>query len=88
MASKKKSSSKKPATLKVQLWTYMSNQGDGSAVAKYFNTEAEAEHYASFDDERFCDDIYRETFELDPKTLKLVKIPKNYREEDEENDDE
>lgn len=81
MASKKKSSSSKKSSaskvkpLEIKLWVYMSNCGDGSAVAKYFNTEAEAEEFAEPDGERFCDDIFEKTLRLDPKTLKLLKVP-------------
>jgi hypothetical protein len=76
MASKK-TSSKKPASknLSIKLWVYMSNCGDGSAAPKFFNTEQEAEDFAEPDGERFCDDIFQTTLRLDPKTLKLLKVP-------------
>lgn len=45
--------------MKVSFWVYISNLGDGSAACLIFNSKASAEHYASFDEERFCDDIYK-----------------------------
>ncbi len=83
MASKKTSSKKTPA-LNIKLWVYMSNCGDGSAVARYFNTEAEAEAFAEPDGERFCDDIYQETFKLDPETHRLLSVPVRDDDDDDE----
>lgn len=67
MATKKTAAKKaaKPQTIKAKFWIYMSNQGDGSAVAKFFSSEVAAEKYASHDDERFCEDIYSKTLEFD-----------------------
>lgn len=50
--------------IKVTMWLYMRNGGDGSASAKFFPTEQKAEQAAEEDDERFCDDIYPVTIVL------------------------
>lgn len=52
-------------TIKVKFWLYMQNQNDGSAVAKFFNSEEAAEEYAKDDVERFSDDIYSKELEFD-----------------------
>ena len=60
------------AKLKVKFWIYMQNNGDGSACAKFFKTEGEAEMAAADDDERYCDDIYPKTITVDTETCELA----------------
>jgi len=48
--------------MKVKLWIYIENLGDGSAAARFFSSNENAEEYASHDTERFCDDIYPVSF--------------------------
>ena len=51
--------------MKVQLYLYIQNMGDGSCSVKFFNSRESAEKFAEPDDERFCEDIYPKTLELD-----------------------
>lgn len=67
---KKQPSNSLPFTL--NLWVYIENCGDGSAVARFYNTEEEANSAADEDDERFCDDVYETSITIDPTTGKLV----------------
>lgn len=73
--------------MKIKFWVYMKNMSDGSAVAHFFSSEKAAEKYASYDDERFCDDIYQDTIEVDAKGKLVGPNPVHYKEE-EENEDE
>lgn len=67
--------------MKNSVWLYIQSLGDGSVAVKFFSSEKAAEHYASFDDERLCDDIYEEN-------LSNLEIdPVNWREEDEKEED-
>lgn len=52
-------------TIKVRLWTYIKNFGDGSYGIRFFKTKDAAETYASYDDERCCDDINLYELEFD-----------------------
>lgn len=60
--------------MKIKFWTYIENLYDGSCAIRFFNSEEEAEAYAEKDDERFCDDINVKELEIDPVTLKLMKV--------------
>jgi hypothetical protein len=60
--------------MKVNFWVFLRNNDDGSASAVYFPTEELAEQYASWDDERFCDDVYEQTLEFDENGV-LVPNP-------------
>ena len=51
--------------MKVEVFIYMKNLGDGSCCVRFFNSKSHAEQYAEKDDERFCDDIYSKTLEFD-----------------------
>ena len=59
--------------MKIKLWVHIQNCGDGSAVAKFFNSLEEAEEYAEEygGDERLCEDVYSYTLEID-ETGKIV----------------
>lgn len=58
-------------SITVEFWVYINNNGDGGASALAFDSEAAAEEYASHDDERYTDDIYKKTleFSLDGKLV-------------------
>lgn len=59
----------------VKVWTYISNMGDGSACARFFNTQEEAEAYAEASgDDRFCDDIEPKTLEFDATSSGYVLL--------------
>lgn len=65
----------------VKVWTYISNGGDGSASARFFNSEADAEAYAEESgDDRFCDDICQKTLEFDttPNGFVLLNPSKHH----------
>lgn len=51
-----------------QLVTYVRSNGDGSCSVLLFTSKEKAERYASFDDERNCDDIngFYPTKAIDP----------------------
>lgn len=53
--------------MKITLWLYMQNAGDGSANARVFPSKRTAELYAETTDlgGRFCDDISSITIEVD-----------------------
>ncbi len=72
--------------LTLRPWVYLQSLGDGSATALLFNTEKEAEAYAEHDDERLCDDVFRDTIKVNLKTGKLLDVP--VREEDDDDEDE
>jgi len=55
----------KKKTIKVKFWTYTPNNGDGSYGIKFFSSKEAAEEYASYDDERACDDIRYVELEVD-----------------------
>ncbi len=59
--------------MKIKFWTYNSNSGDGSNHILFFSTEALAEAYAEFDDERNCDDINEHELEVDIATGQIIK---------------
>lgn len=61
--------------IKVKIWVYMENCGDGSCVARFFNLEKDAEAYAGNDNERFCEDIVFEELQIDELTGKLLNPP-------------
>ena len=50
--------------MKINFWVYIENLYDGSACARFFNSKEEAEEYAKDHDERFCDDIYPKSLEV------------------------
>lgn len=56
----------KPEEAKIELkfQVFLRNNGDGSAYTYFFNTEEEAEEYASKDWERLCDDVFPETITI------------------------
>jgi hypothetical protein len=56
----------------IKLAVYIRNLGDGSCSVKFFNTEDEAEKFASKDNERNCDDVYTISIEVDANG-KLIK---------------
>jgi hypothetical protein len=59
----------------IKVWTYISNGGDGSASARFFNSEEEAEAYAEASgDDRFCDDISIETLEFDTTSSGFILL--------------
>lgn len=65
--------------MKVKVWTYVENLGDGSCAVRFFNTEEEASAYADDDNsDRFCDDINPETLEFD-ESGKLLNPDKHNR---------
>jgi len=45
--------------MKVKIWIYIKNNGDGSCSARFFSSEKDAQFYAKDDDERNTDDIYQ-----------------------------
>lgn len=51
--------------MKVKLWYFIKNCGDGSCVPKFFKSKKAAENYAEFFDERFCEDVDSVTLEFD-----------------------
>ena len=52
-------------TIRVKFWTYHQNYGDGSYGIKFFSSQEAAKEYASYDDERSCDDINSAELEID-----------------------
>jgi hypothetical protein len=58
--------------LRVQFWVFIENLYDGSATARFFKTQADAEKYAEEDDERFCDDIFAKELLIDAETGELL----------------
>jgi len=52
-------------TIKVKFWTYPRSLGDGSYRIEFFSSAETAEEYASYDDERSCDDINFVELEVD-----------------------
>lgn len=52
-------------TIKVKFWVYTENLGDGSSASRFFSSEAAAEKYAAYDEERFSDDINEKKLEFD-----------------------
>lgn len=59
-------SAEKPTkVIKVKIWVYMQNNGDGSGSPKFFNSSEAAEKYAEDDNERMCEDIDCHTLEID-----------------------
>lgn len=63
------------------MWVHISSNGDGSASALFFSTEEAAEKYASHDDERFCDDIYKKTLEFSLDGELVTPNPVHYKDE-------
>lgn len=59
--------------MKVSFYTYIQNQGDGSAAVLFFRTREDAEAYALHDDERLCDDIEEASLEFDALGNLLTK---------------
>ena len=63
------------ATTRATLWVYIRDNGDGSASAFFFNTEADAERAAELDFEwsgqRMCDDVDSVTLEFDDSGVLL-----------------
>lgn len=51
--------------MKVRIWCYIENQGDGSAVPRFFNSKQKAEAFAKNDNERYCEDIQYRDLEFD-----------------------
>ena len=51
--------------MQVTFWRYIRSNGDGSCSVKYFKTKAAAQKFASYDDERFCDDVEIQTLDFD-----------------------
>jgi hypothetical protein len=51
--------------MQIKLIVFIQNLGDGSCAVRFFNSEEDAEAYAGDDDERYCDDIYPVTLEVD-----------------------
>ena len=51
--------------MKVKIWIYTRNLGDGSCAPCFFNSNEEAEKYAESDDERYCNDISEYILEFD-----------------------
>lgn len=64
--------------MKVKVWTYVENLGDGSCAVRFFNSREEAEAFAGEDDERYCDDINPETLEFDDNGVLLNPDKRNY----------
>lgn len=63
-------------TIKVNFWIYTQNLGDGSCGNKFFRSEDSAEKYASYDDERMCDDINKYSLEFDLEGNLITPEPK------------
>lgn len=64
--------------MKVKVWIYLKNYGDGSAFPKFFATEEQATAYADAAPEyedRFCDDISYKDLEFDKDGV-LLNIDK------------
>lgn len=59
--------------MRIKFWVYVANLGDGSAAARFFKSQKEAEAVAEADLERFCEDVYETEILVDPKTRKLVR---------------
>jgi hypothetical protein len=64
-----------PKRIKVKLWIYVKNGGDGSCSTSLFSSEEAAEKYAEPDDERYQEDIQQETFEVDENGNLLTPDP-------------
>ena len=64
--------------MKIKVYYYISNCGDGSCAVHFFNSEQEAEDYASQDDERFCEDIQSRILEIDECGRLLNESPVRY----------
>ena len=64
--------------MKVNVYYYISNCGDGSCAVHFFNSEQDAEDYASQDGERFCEDIKSKTLEFDKDGRLLNEPPIRY----------
>lgn len=54
-------------SMKTKVAVYIQNCGDGSSAVRFFNSEDDAESYASDDGERHCEDIYTVELEFDSK---------------------
>lgn len=61
--------------MKIKLFIYMQNMGDGSVAARFFKTAESADNYASYDNERMCDDIDHVTLEFDDAGNLLTPEP-------------
>lgn len=61
--------------MKIKLWLYIMNLGDGSCAVKFFSSKENAENFASKDDERFCDDIYYKEIDIDSATGYVLTDP-------------
>lgn len=83
MATKKTAAKKavKPKTIKCKFAVHIHNMGDGSAVVKFFSSEAAAEKYAEHDAERFCEDVYSTTLEFDLKGNLVTPDPVHWKDE-------
>lgn len=66
--------------MKVKFWVHIHNMGDGSAVAKFFNSKEAAEAFAEGDDERFCEDVEPKELEFDEQGNLLTPNPKHWNE--------
>lgn len=80
MPSKLKLDVRETNNIKVKFWIHISNGGDGSASALFFDSKEAAEKYASHDDERFCDDIYEKEIWVTPEGKLAEHNPKHWRE--------
>ena len=69
--------------IKAKFWYYIQNAGDGSCYPKFFKTLASAKEYASYDNERYCDDIEFKELEFDLEGNLLTPEPEidNWRKE-------
>lgn len=67
--------------IKITFAVYVCNAGDGSAYAKIFTNEEEAEKFASKDEERFCDDISTYVIYVDKEGRLLPPPNKKLRED-------
>lgn len=63
--------------MKIKLWIYAANNGDGSTSTYFFNSKEEAEKYAKDDNERFCDDIWETTIKISSKGKLLTKYKRD-----------
>lgn len=68
----------KPTTIKTKFWVYLKNLGDGSVAARCFKSEKSAERYASFDNERYSDDVYEKSLEFDLEGNLVTPEPIHY----------
>ena len=67
--------------MKVKFWIYIENLMDGDVCVRIFNSKEAAEKYASYDEERYGNDISQEEIEIDEFGYLIYPNPIHYLEE-------